>query len=540
MVKYCIHTNCKKSSCYGIKGGLKKDATFCVSHKPVDYVDVVHKTCISKGCKTIPNYGIKGGTKKDAEYCVSHKPVDYVDVVNKKCIFEGCKTKPNYGIKGGLRKDAKYCVSHKPVGYVDVISKTCISEGCKTIPNYGIKGGTRKDAEYCVSHKPVDYVDVISKTCISEGCKTRPSYGIEGGTKKDAEYCVSHKPVDYVNVVNKKCIFEGCKIQSSYGIEGGTRKDAEYCVSHKPVDYVNVVNKKCIFEGCKTKPSYGIKGGLRKDAKYCVSHKPFGYVNVVDKTCISKGCESLPMHGPLFKEKIHCSMHKTPNDYKNNKPICEYKDCKINAYYTKKNIDLYPTRCEEHSDDTYYNIIEKECTKCNLLWIVNENGLCNDCNEFFKEKPKTRKEKVVVNYLKTKNELKIDSTDKIPDGSCNKYRPDIVYDFGTHIIIIEIDESQHKTYECRCEQARMINITQDYGGIPVTFIRFNPDSYIDKNNKKQNSKIEDRLGVLSEIIDKIKNIIPKELCSVIYLYYDGFDKKEININTINIDTMNIY
>jgi hypothetical protein len=65
----------------------------------------------------------------------------------------------------------------------------------------------------------------------------------------------------------------------------------------------------------------------------------------------------------------------------------------------------------------------------------------------------------------------------IDGGSCGRERPDAMYDLGTHIVIVECDEHQHKSYPCECEQARMINIGQTFGGLRVLFVRFNPDTY---------------------------------------------------------------
>ena len=57
-------------------------------------------------------------------------------------------------------------------------------------------------------------------------------------------------------------------------------------------------------------------------------------------------------------------------------------------------------------------------------------------------------------------------------------------DFGSHIIVIEIDENIHSNYNCICENKRLMEISKDLGHRPIVFIRFNPDSYIDKDGKK--------------------------------------------------------
>ena len=69
---------------------------------------------------------------------------------------------------------------------------------------------------------------------------------------------------------------------------------------------------------------------------------------------------------------------------------------------------------------------------------------------------------------------------KIQDG-CSRYRPDLLLDMATHIIIIEIDENKHTSYDCSCENKRLMSLSQDLQHRPIVLIRFNPDSY--KNEK---------------------------------------------------------
>jgi len=84
------------------------------------------------------------------------------------------------------------------------------------------------------------------------------------------------------------------------------------------------------------------------------------------------------------------------------------------------------------------------------------------------------KQNDLMNYLDARD-LKGVSTDIVIDkGECGKERPDRVYDFGDKIVILECDEYQHRDRQCLCEQTRMVNIGQSFGGIPVYFIRWNP------------------------------------------------------------------
>jgi hypothetical protein len=94
---------------------------------------------------------------------------------------------------------------------------------------------------------------------------------------------------------------------------------------------------------------------------------------------------------------------------------------------------------------------------------------------------------------------------KIIDG-CSKRRPDLLCDFGSHIIIIEIDETKHNGYECSCENKRLMELSQDLDHRPIVMIRFNPDGYTDKDGNKILScwKIN-KLGIMSIKKKKMKN-----------------------------------
>ncbi len=62
---------------------------------------------------------------------------------------------------------------------------------------------------------------------------------------------------------------------------------------------------------------------------------------------------------------------------------------------------------------------------------------------------------------------------RVQDG-CSQRRPDLLVDFGTHILIIEVDENQHNVYDCSCENKRLMELSQDVYYRPIVFIRLNP------------------------------------------------------------------
>jgi hypothetical protein len=128
-----------------------------------------------------------------------------------------------------------------------------------------------------------------------------------------------------------------------------------------------------------------------------------------------------------------------------------------------------------------------------------------------------------MDYLDVRG-LKGSSTDTVIDeGICGKERPDRIFDFGDKIVILECDEHQHRDRACVCEQTRMINIGQSFGGLPVYFIRWNPDDYSPENHKKDPELLPKRYKLVGDLIQDIQNekvILPTALVSAIYMYYD--------------------
>lgn len=88
------------------------------------------------------------------------------------------------------------------------------------------------------------------------------------------------------------------------------------------------------------------------------------------------------------------------------------------------------------------------------------------------------KEHHVVDFLKSQfQETLTMRFDKMVEGGCSRKRPDVFIDFGSHCLIIEVDEHQHVSYSC--EEKRMIYLYEDVGFRKIVFLRFNPDRYKD-------------------------------------------------------------
>ena len=350
--------------------------------------------------------------------------------------YSDCKTTPSYNLSG--QSNGLYCSKHKKEGMVDVRHKTCCEEGCKTQPNFNIEG--EKIGLYCSKHKKEGMVDVRHKTCCEEGCKTQPNFNIEG--EKIGLYCSKHMKEGMVDVKHKTCCEEGCKTRPTYNICGET--EGLYCVLHKTEGMVDVKHKLCHQEGCKTRPTYNLDG--ETNGLYCVLHKKEGMVDVLNKTCYEEGCRRQAIYNTFGESKA-----------------------------------LY---CGKHRNDNMIAVFSKTCKSEWCLTTVRDkyDGYCLFCFiNLFPDKPVSRnyktKEYAVVEYIISEFPDLEWIADKKINGGCSMRRPDLLLDLGYQILIVEVDENHHISYDCSCENKRVMELSQDLGHRPIVFIRFNPDKY---------------------------------------------------------------
>lgn len=537
----CNYPNCNIAPTYGYKGSKK--ALFCGSHRELSMVDVKNKVCEFQNCTVLANFGFESdkhpkfckthieqgmislkksqnckfnncrihaffGNKGDdsPSFCVSHKTPQMINIRTKKCQFHGgCDKIPIYGIKN--TKTAYLCSSHREIGMVDVRHKICEYNGCETIAHYG----SEKDriAKFCSKHKG-DGINIREKKCSYWKCNLIPTFGLEN--TKIPILCEKHKTDDLVDLTLGQCQYRGCKRKAVFGL--GDKNT--FCGIHKS-DLMIRYNS-CHFIGCTISPSYNFEG-LSKPI-YCLDHKMCGMINVVSKICEADNCKTHAGFGLLFKPKTRCKKHSTSNMFAENRPTC--KQCKEPAYYAIKGIN-YPTLCENHATKEHINLIEKPCKKCGLELMLGDLGICNYCLDY-EQKIHHKKENDLKKFFDSNN-LVYESHDKIIDTLCNYKRPDFVFDYPLFKIIVEVDENQHKTYPCECEQTRMIMIHQSFGGTPVIFIRFNPDNYeVNKDQKKV--LLKTRKTMLLKLLNEYKNVKEWNIpLSVIYMFYDNYDNK---------------
>jgi hypothetical protein len=393
----------------------------------------------------------------------------------------------------------KYCFKHKEKDMINVKDVTCIFDSCIKPAYFNYNG--LKEKLYCIDHKLENMVNVKNKLCKYEGCQKQPLFNYIN--EKEAVYCFEHKITYMVDVKHRICITDNCSNRARYNFFGNKPM---YCINHRLENMIDIDAKKCKFKDCSKHPCFNFNN--KKEGIYCATHKLENMVDIVNIKCIHDNCNKKPSFNYVGKkELLYCLSHKL--------------DGMINITIKKCKTPL----CETKANQNY----EEYCLRCYIY---------NYPNKTTKRNYKT-KEQTVCDYIKINfKELTI-VTDKVNPDGCSKKRPDILIDLGYQIVIIEIDENQHKNYDSSCENKRIMEISQDNGHRPIIFIRFNPDKYIFngikmkscwkllKNgllilDKTMQTEWDNRLLQLKDQIDfwiKPNNVLNKTI-HTIYLFYD--------------------
>ena len=494
--KKCQHKDCQRKARYVDPNN--REIKRCSDHLILLINMVPNKDyCKSQGC---PKHASKGPEGGSSMFCADHSDKNMINTYKiKKCSAPECN-------KGGiyiLNDVLHYCKEHKPE---ELKSRgTCLADGCEKSAHYGISGGT---ATHCKDHMGEKMINLYENFCTYPDCTVAASFGIKG---QRATSCGDHADKKImINFRKNDCIEEGCSISASYGPKGGKKI---YCFTHKKGDVVSN-KKKC--EQCNiTTAKYNIRGST--EPRFCATHKADDMIDIVSKKCECKDCEKRAVFGKLFSVATHCQKHSASNMYYKRHPICE--KCDEKPCYTDDGSN-YPKRCFNHKLENDTNVVEAKCKQCGLLDIINESTLmCNDCSAFTIIKHEKKKEKHIKQLIETK--YKLYSYDKVIDYGCSRYRPDIVIDFVSFFLVLEIDERQHSTLDCQCEQGRMVMIQQSFGGASVVFIRYNPDSY--RANGKLYKSSNKREITLLDLIGMVSQAEIKHSLLICHLFYDGYN-----------------
>ncbi len=308
----------------------------------------------------------------------------------------------------------------------------------------------------------------------------------------------------------RKCQGKNCTTYAHFNIS--TETVGLFCSKCKTDEMTNVVDKTCIGinkktnKPCTKRPAYNIKG---QRPEYCKECSTSEMTDVINKRCLGineetgKQCNMIPLYNFKGLKAEYCKEHSDPNmsDVKHktcigiNKDTEEKCDKRPNYNIKGTNIGLYCRLCAlpGMADVTHRVCITELCTT--RVHDDKYKGYCFNCyTNIYPDEPSKSgvvnnrtKEICVSNYItKEFSDYQLQMNKTIINGTSGR-RPDILLELEDRIIIIEVDEHQHKRYEDdEDDEKRLHEISNDIKDKILIFIRFNPDGY--KNiNKKETS-----------------------------------------------------
>jgi len=451
-------------------------------------------------------------------YCSKHKKIGMINVIKKRCMHPDCNTCPVYNYSG--ENLGIYCKLHKKPEMIDVKCKRCAYSNCNKRASFN--NSKEHIGKYCKIHKKPEMIDVKCKRCEYSNCNKRASFN--DSKEHTGKYCNLHKQLNMINVTNKRCVHPNCNKKASFG--DSKEHIGKYCGVHKQPDMINVTSNRCAHPNCNIWPLYNYPG---ERAKFCCIHKKPDMIDVKHKPCDELDCKKPRAYGYIGNSATRCAEHKKSGMIR--KPNKKCIICKDKARYMTNDTSFY---CEQHKPN-----MAKEFGDICIICCADVNHgeiMCKPCIDYQKRGCTLKrglKEQAIKAFLDKEADL-CDYVHDVPiqDG-CSKQRPDFVFRRAFNTIILEVDEEQHRYYNCSCESSRMKNIYHSNGESNMTFIRYNPDEY---------KPAYGSVLAQSKRHDLLKKILIEECnapedrshgIKVVYLFYDGFSELNLHVDWIN-------
>jgi hypothetical protein len=147
------------------------------------------------------------------------------------------------------------------------------------------------------------------------------------------------------------------------------------------------------------------------------------------------------------------------------------------------------------------------CALCTQVSVKYQGFYCYQCRvgtARFKQF-----EAMVEEFLKSNSTLSLYSyRDEVLPCSPNRRRGDFVYILSDRVVILEVDEYQHRYYNKECECIRVLELHEQGRGLPLFLVRFNPKKSL--------------LGNLARLLlTCFKSSVPETLLEVFFLGYSS-------------------
>ena len=358
----------------------------------------------------------------------------------------------------------------------------------------------QKKRLYCFDCKTDDMIDIKNSKCITCDLK-QPAFNLPD--QKKGLYCFDCRKDGMIDVKHPKCIT--CDLKRPL-FNLPDQEKGLYCVNCKKDGMIDVISKKCITCNLK-QPAFNLPD--QKKGLYCFDCKEDGMIDIKNPKCITCNLKQPYFNLPDQKKALYCGDCKKDGmiDVKNKKcigidPLCD-QQAKIQKYCSRCYYSLHPDKASKRikfRELEVYKFLQENFKDLNIIYNKHLKG----------------------------------------DGQCLRDQPDFLIHLNHHSLIIECDENQHKYYNKECIIPRIHRI-QEALNRNIIVIMFNPDSYIDENNKKIKGCFgidkKTGLGVISKTdIDKLNSrfITLKDTINENMIY--SVDNEPIRIIKLFYDT----
>ena len=350
-------------------------------------------------------------------------------------------------------------------------------------------GGTPPQQKKRRVHKKCIHGRALAR-CVACGGKKRATNRCSDHNEK---YCVSCGMVQPKKYVPKKCPHGRQSDQCTAC--GGTKKVAHRCNDHSKFNCVE----------CGAAPPKKCLHGRRK--RQCVECSGCPHNRRKDHCVECTGCP----HGKRQYTCVPC----------NGKGICEHQlvrqycvECNGVSICEHKIKRMYCTECGG----------SRVCSSCYMVTVHRTGELCKTCQPVANKNARVTEASVAGHLKQWSDDLKIpiySFWNKQVTGSnptvCGAMRPDFIWELATHVVVLEVDESQHSHYNPKCEFERMCNLSGSFG-MPMVMLRYNPDAFKISGMTRTILKTR-RLPILLQRLQHALTTPPPVLITVEYLYY---------------------
>jgi len=331
------------------------------------------------------------------------------------------------------------------------------------------------------------------------------------------------------------CQKPDCNKEASHNFKNEKRR--KYCKIHKLPDMINFDYHECNYTDCDNKPSYNDIG--ESIPSYCSIHKTDEMIDF-DKLRLNAKCHcNKPGHKYFNFKNPFWLCKECHNNLYGTEKICNHPECSKMCCFAYDD-EKYPLLCVKHKLPDMVNLKSKRCISLDCdkkSSIKHYKGFCYTC--FYTKYPvegcyknNDIKERLIVNHvIKQFPDYKFILNKAI--GPKN-HRPDMLLELDDRVIIIEIDEYQHKQYDT--DELLRLDIIQKAINKKLICIRFNPDSFT-KDNIKTSScfKLND---------DKIFEVVKKDefdnRLKHLYKYIKKYSSNDYKLKKHNIKTRKLY